>query len=455
MLKFVDTVKKAIKNKDTKTLFVNVICSFGVKGLSLLIGLFTTPTYIRYFNDNEILGVWFTILSVLSWILHCDMGIGNGLRNKLVKALQSKNKDEGRKYVSSAYMFLFSVSLIIVAVITGLSQFVNWNSVFNIDTSILNADILRKTLTILLVSIILQFVLRLITSILYALQKAFIPSLLNLLTNIMMLVYASIAIRMRFNGSIVTMAIVYLIAVNAPLVITTIVVFCFTTKGIRPALKYVKKEYAMSTLKIGGAFLWIQLMAMILNSTNSYFVTLFVGNSATVEFNIYNKIFTLIGTFVTLATTPIWSAVTKAQVEKNFKWMSNLFKKFIFIALLAICAEFILIIPLQYVFDIWLGVDSIPVNYRIAIIFALYGSVMIWSSSITCFANGLGELKLQSIFLTLGAVIDVVLTYILARITNSYVAIVVANICAFIPYLFVQTIWLMKYMKNAIRLNKA
>lgn len=156
-----------------------------------------------------------------------------------------------------------------------------------------------------------------------------------------------------------------------------------------------------------------------------------------------------------MATTPIWSAVTKAQVEKNFKWMSNLFKKFIFIALLAICAEFILIIPLQYVFDIWLGVDSIPVNYRIAIIFALYGSVMIWSSSITCFANGLGELKLQSIFLTLGAVIDVVLTYILAQITNSYVAIVVANICAFIPYLFVQTIWLMKYMKNAIRLNKA
>ena len=43
----------------------------------------------------------------------------------------------------------------------------------------------------------------------------------------------------------------------------------------------------MSTLKLGGMFLWIQLMAMILNSTNSYFVTIFVGNAAVVDFNIY------------------------------------------------------------------------------------------------------------------------------------------------------------------------
>ena len=451
MLKDKIKSKVSIKSKDTKTLFANIIGSFGVKGFSLFIGLFTTPTYIRYFNNNEILGVWFTILSVLAWILNCDMGIGNGLRNKLVGALQSDDKDEGRKYVSSAYMFLFGVSLIIIVVIVVLSQFVNWNTIFNIDTDVLESDVLRKALTILLVSIILQFVLRLITSVLYALQKAFIPSLLNLLTNVIMLLYASFAINMNCNGSIVNMAFAYLIAVNGPLILTTFAVFGITNKKIAPSVKFVKKEYALSTLKIGGIFLWIQLMAMILNSTNSYFVTLFVGNAATVDFNIYNKIFTLIGTFVTLATTPIWSAVTKAQVEGNYNWMYNLFKRFIIIALLAICAEFALIGPLQFVFDIWLGVDSISVNYGIAALFALYGSVMIWSGAITCFVNGLGELKLQSVFLTIGAIIDVEFTYILARATNSYAAIVAANICAFIPYLVVQTIWLVRYMKNAIK----
>ena len=72
------------------------------------------------------------------------MGIGNGLRNKLVWAFQSKKKNEGRRYVSSAYMFLFSVALIIAAVIIMVSQFVNWNKVFNISTSILEPDVFEK-----------------------------------------------------------------------------------------------------------------------------------------------------------------------------------------------------------------------------------------------------------------------------------------------------------------------
>lgn len=187
------------------------------------------------------MGVWFTILSVLAWILNCDMGIGNGLRNKLVGAFQSNDRDEGRKYVSSAYMFLFSVSLVIIIAIALISQFVNWNKVFNIDAAILDEAALRNALTILLVSIILQFVLRLITSVLYALQRAFIPSLLNLLTNVIMLSYASIAIRLGYNGNIAAMAIAYLIAVNGPLVITTFIVFGISNKEIAPSLRFIKR----------------------------------------------------------------------------------------------------------------------------------------------------------------------------------------------------------------------
>lgn len=451
LLRIRTILQNKLKDQNTRLVVMNVIGSFGIKGLSMIIGLFTTPMYIRYFNNNEILGIWFTILSVLAWILNCDMGIGNGLRNKLVGAIRSQDKFEGRKYVSSAYMFLCGVSVVVIVIVVFISQFANWNLIFNISTDILSKSRLTVALSILLASICLQMVLRLITSVLYALQQAFIPSLLNLITNVLMLLFTFIAIETTTNGSIIRMAWAYLFAVNFPLIVTTIIVFCFTHRELRPSFKLYKKRYAMSTLKLGGMFLWIQLMAMILNSTNSYFVTIFVGNAAVVDFNIYNKIFTLIGTFVTLASTPIWSAATKAQVEGNYIWLNSLFKKFLSIAFIAILGEFIMIIPLQWIFDIWLSENSILVNYGIAIIFALFGSVMIWSSSITCFVNGLGELRIQSLFLTVGAVIDVVLTYYFAKWTNSYVAIVIANIFAFLPYLIVQTIWLVRYMKKKVK----
>lgn len=75
---------------NSKIFAINSIASVGVKIGAIFVALFTTPAYIRYFDNNEILGAWFTILSILNWILYCDMGIGNGLRNSLVYAIANK-----------------------------------------------------------------------------------------------------------------------------------------------------------------------------------------------------------------------------------------------------------------------------------------------------------------------------------------------------------------------------
>ena len=74
-----------LKSKDnTGIVLRNTLMVSVVKGGSLLIAFFTTPAYMHFFNNDEVLGVWFTLLSVLAWILNCDMGIGNGLRLSLI-----------------------------------------------------------------------------------------------------------------------------------------------------------------------------------------------------------------------------------------------------------------------------------------------------------------------------------------------------------------------------------
>lgn len=440
-----------LKMKDnTGIIYRNTIYAGLVKFFSLFIALFTTPAYMHYFNNDEILGVWFTILSVLAWILNCDMGIGNGLRNNLVYAINEKNWDKAKKYISSAYYFLSVLGIVILLIIVGLGNLISWNVVFNISSKIISTRIMKITTLIVLASIVLQFVLRLVTSILYALQEAFIPGLLNLATNLILLLYVLIANYIGENNNIVFLALMYLFAANIPLLIATIWVFSKKLPNSRPSISFYKKEYAFSILKIGVAFLWLQLISMIVDNTNNYLITLFVGNAAVVEFQIYYKIFSLPTTVVMLLTTSLWSTITKAKAEGDWKWIASSYKKFIKISLVFTLMEFLMIIPLQLIFNIWLGDKTITVNYGIACIFAVTGSIMSLRTILANYSNGLYEIRIQGIYMTFGAIINIPLAYILSCLFDSYISIVIANIISMLPYCMAQMIWCKRNILNKV-----
>lgn len=441
-----------LKSKDnTGIVLRNTLMSAVVKGGSLFIALFTTPAYMHFFNNDEVLGVWFTLLSVLAWILNCDMGIGNGLRNHLVYAINEKDWDKARKYISSSYLFLSGIGAIILLGVVVAGNFVSWNTVFNIQSEIVAANTMTKALQILLASIILQFVLRLVTSILYALQEAFVPGLLNLLTNVMMLGFVLLSNALGKNNSLVSLASAYLVAVNLPLIVATFWVFTKKIPQIRPSVSFFRKDYALSILKVGTAFLWLQVIAMVVDNTNNYLITLFVGNSAVVEYQVYNKIFNLPMTVVMLVTTSLWSTLTKAKAENDWEWIQASYGKYMKIAFLLGVAEFAVIVPLQWIFNFWLGDKTITVNYGIAAIFALSGTVMSLRTILANYSNGLCELRVQTIYMTIGAVINIPLAYAFSCISGSYISIVLANIISMAPYCIAQMVWCRKCFKARVK----
>ena len=440
-----------LKAKDnTGIVLRNTLMAAVIKGGSLFIALFTTPAYTHFFNSDEVLGVWFTLLSVLAWILNCDMGIGNGLRNHLVYAINEKDWDKARKYISSSYLFLSGIGAIILLGVVVAGNFVSWNTVFNIQSEIVAANTMTKALQILLASIILQFVLRLVTSILYALQEAFVPGLLNLSTNVMMLGFVLLSNALGKNNSLVSLASAYLVAVNLPLIVATFWVFTKKIPKTRPSVSFFRKDYALSILKVGTAFLWLQVIAMVVDNTNNYLITLFVGNSAVVEYQVYNKIFNLPMTMVMLVTTSLWSTITKAKAENDWEWIQASYGKYMKIAFLLGVAEFAVIVPLQWIFNFWLGDKTITVNYGIAAIFALSGTVMSLRTILANYSNGLCELRVQTIYMTIGAVINIPLAYAFSRISGSYISIVLANIISMVPYCIAQMLWCRKYFKSKV-----
>ena len=191
-------------NENTVNVLKNIANAVVIKGGGIIVGLLTTPAYMDYFSKNEILGIWFTILSVVTWMLNFDLGIGNGLRNRLVEEFACSNDQKIIKcLISSAYGFLLSISVLVGTIVLYCTNFIDWTEFFGINTNTVSNAELNTAMRIVIFSIFLQLVLRLSTSIEYALQKSYIANLLVLVTNTMILIYVLGANFSGYNLSLI------------------------------------------------------------------------------------------------------------------------------------------------------------------------------------------------------------------------------------------------------------
>lgn len=444
MRKIINFMKKIYNNEKNRQIVINMISAFIIKGGALIISLFSMPAYMRYFNNQEVLGLWFTVLSVMTWILSFDLGIGNGLRNKLVGAIVSKDRNKIKQYISSAYLINGALVCVALLLVFALFPLVSWNAVFNISENIISQKTMLFAVQCVVVGILIQFFLRLISSILYALQISAIPNLLSLITSTTLLIIILFIPSLDAETNLKMLSIVYLLCVNIPLVIATIIIFKVKLRDCAPHIKYFRKELAVDVLKLGGVFFWCQIMFMIITTTNEFFITHFVGTRYVVDYQIYNKLFTLIGMLFTLALTPMWSAITKALNEKDVNWIKKAYKTMNIMVLIMAATQFAFIIFLPFIVEIWLGKNSIEINMAYALIFALYGSVFIYQSVLSTFACGLGRLKLQAVCYTAGVLSKFIIIYYGIVVYDSWIIVVFSNLIILLPYIILQPIALKK-----------
>lgn len=452
LFRFVWNKAKGMEIK-SRQILTNTIGAFLVRGLGLFVSLFTMPAYMRYFDNQVVLGLWFTVLSVLNWILTFDLGIGNGLRNRLVEPIINNDMKKAKKYISSAYVM--SLIVVIIGVIVGFTIFpiINWNTIFNISEDIVSAKVLLEVVQLVFTGIILQFLFKLVTSVLYALQKSAIPGLLSLISSVLLLSFVLLSNSSDMETNLITLAKINVLTSNTPLLVASVIIFATILKKCTPNIRYFNKKYALDVMKLGGIFFWLQIMYMIIANTNEFLITWLAGPENVVNYQVYNKLFTLAGTIFNLALTPIWSAVTKAFAEQDFVWLKKIYKKLQLLAFASMFMEFSLIIFLQILINVWLGENAIKVNYVYAFIFAVSGSIFIWNGAISSIINGIGKLKIQFIWLTLGAVINIPLSYVIYSITGNWIAVVIANILALLPYCIIQPLWIRKYFNRKLNSN--
>ena len=155
-------------NKRTLRAKRNITVSFISKAISIMISFIIVPLTLGYVGRVEY-GIWMTISSIIAWFSFFDIGLGNGLRNKLAEALAKEDTEIAKVYISSSYALIVGIAFLMFSGFYVASNFISWNAALNTDI-VSNAE-LFKIVVVVFFFFCLGFVLKLLSSILQALQK--------------------------------------------------------------------------------------------------------------------------------------------------------------------------------------------------------------------------------------------------------------------------------------------
>lgn len=441
-------------NDKNKNIQKNIIMSFIIKGAAVIVSMLTIPEYIKYFHSQAILGIWYAILNVLTWITMFDLGIGNGLRNKLTEAITRNDQDEQCKYISSTYIIACGFSIIMILISCTIAWNINWNNTLNISSQVISNSILKRSIVIVFIGVCIHFVTKLVTSILYAQQKSALVGFLALITHLCMLLYMFVANKLKLKFNLITISIVHIIAINIPYIVSTVILFKSSLKEKVPNIKYFRCNYAKSILNTGIILLWLQVAMMFIGCSHSIIISRIVSPEEVTDFNIYFKLFNGMASVYTLMLTPIWSGVTKAMSEKDYEWIIALTKKLWILLMLAGGSCTFLVFALQKIFNIWLSSNTIMVNYTKAISIAVFTMIFIFHNINTSISNGMSYFKPQFICMTIAILVFVPLSSSLHSIINDWSSVIIASCICLLPYEVIQPILSDRSLKKKILENQ-
>lgn len=442
-------------NENEKIIVKNISAAFIIKGLALIISFVSTPLFLRFFNEDKVvLGVWYTLLSILTWITTFDLGIGNGIRNKLVNAFAKKDEIEAKRIISSGMFANLVVTVILALIGYVLLVMLDLNKVLNISPDNISKRILKSSAYITFATIMLRFYLSIVGSVFYAIQKSSVNNLISLFSNIAQLIFLLLFNFSSSEEALLYLSIGYLITTNLPIIIAGIIVFTTKLKSYIPSVKFVDKQHIKGVMGVGGVFFFCQITYMLIMNTNELLISNLFSPEYTTDYTFYFKLTGLISTILTLALTPVWSVVTKARAEKNYIWLRKLYKILTIIGLGAVTLEFLIIPFLQPIMNIWLGENSITVNYKIAVAFACFGSVFIYIAILSAMVCGMTRMKLQTISYSIVMVFRFVLIFILAKLGCDWSVVVWSTALLLLPYCIIQHIDLVLYFNKKIKEQK-
>lgn len=420
-------------NSRTKNLNVNIILSLIFKFVSIAVNLLQISILYKVL-DSISFSIWVTIISFTNWILLFDIGIGNGLRNKISEALVV-NKEKVSSYVTNAYFFCFFIILILMTTNAVIFKVIDWSYFFK--TKHLENIVLSRTVFWTFSAVISNQLFSLVNKILLAIQKTALAGLPSLIYNIIFLI--AIFLFKNEYDNIYSISILYFYTI---FIIGFLSTFIFFVKysDFTPQIRYINLSTIKELFSLSITLFFVELGPLFINFLPNFLITQFVGIEYVRNFSVIFRVFFSILTTLGLFIVPIWSATSEAFLKKEYSWIKERIKNYQI--LIVPIALFLILISfnMPLITKLWVGNEIVSNNFLL-ILFCFFVLISYWNGLYASILNGMNKPKYNSLLVFCSLFLNIPLAYIFSYyyhmgtegiMLSSIISIIPSSIFGFI-----------------------
>ena len=403
--------------------------SLGARSISILTVLVSVPLTLGYLGAERY-GLWMTISALVAMFGFADLGMGNGLLNALAEANGRDNRDAARRYVSSAFLMLAGLAVIVGAAFAVVYPLVPWQALFNVSSPEAG-----PAMAAFVGCFLVSLPLGVVEKVQLGYQEGFRNALWTALGSVFGLgaVLVAIALEAGLPWLVLAMA-------GAPVVARLangVALFGWHKRWLRPTLAAATRSAARQVLQLGLLFLVLQLAVAVAYQSDSMVAAQVIGPEAVAEYSVVYRLFMFVPMLAGLALTPLWPAYGEAIARGDVAWVRRTLSRSLRFSVLAtVPASLVLVVLGSKIIHIWVGEEIAP-SYALILGFGVWMVMVTVGNAVAMFLNGANIVRFQVVTALCMAMTNLALSIALSRTMGVagviWGTVVAYSLCAALP----------------------
>ena len=422
----------------------NIFLVISFKGIGIFLNFLLVPILILFLGKIEY-GVWITIFSMVNWIFTFDLGIGQGLRNKLTEALSVNDNIKASQIITTSYVFIFTFSLIIFIIGLGFIYFVNFQDLLNYKGK--SNSYLQNFVFLSLFFTTINFTVSLYKKLFLAVHKSFMIELVNVFFQTFYLIVIFIWLQFNLEKSLTSLILIFGVINFIASLIATFIFFKIKEKVSFSFNNFNLKEGRL-LFGLGGKFFIINISLLVILSTDNIIISNLLGPNFVTDYFTIQKIFQFLIVVFTVLLSASWGLYSEAIINKDFNWIRLNLKKMNFFFLGILILGFLIFYFIEDILDIWIGKNLVKIPKGLAFCNLIYTFIFCFTNIYMFFINASNKINVQMYLYVFGALLNIPLSIFFVGLLGTSTGVILSTILCFLPLLVLMPLQCNKIIKK-------